>query len=91
MRGLTAGSRVRALAVAGTLAGCSAAQEAADPEESSRYLYVWAGDPDPEDQDFLVVIDSDSKSASYGDVSASPSLPCWIGSPAPRPKWGRST
>jgi hypothetical protein len=38
MRGLMAGSIVRALAAAGALTGCSAGQDAAGPEEASRYL-----------------------------------------------------
>jgi hypothetical protein len=36
----------------------------------SRYLYVWAADPDSSDSDFLAVIDVDSTSPSYGHVMA---------------------
>ena len=42
---------------------------AAEPKAAS-YLYAWAGDEDEKDSDFLVVIDADPKSASYGKVVA---------------------
>lgn len=34
------------------------------------YIYAWTGDEDEKDSDFLAVIDSDPKSASYGKVVA---------------------
>jgi len=51
-------------------AGCSPARAPGDSDEASRYLFVWAGDPDPGDSDFLAVIDVDSTSASYRQVLA---------------------
>jgi len=36
----------------------------------SRYLYVWAGDPDEADSDFLAVIGVDPASERYGEVLA---------------------
>ena len=34
----------------------------------SRYLYIWAGDADQTDPDFLVVLDVNPSSAGYGQV-----------------------
>jgi hypothetical protein len=36
----------------------------------SRFLFVWAGDADKQQSDFLAVIDADPKSAGYGSVVA---------------------
>ena len=44
----------------------SAASEA--PKQSGSYLYVWSGDADEKDSDFLAIVDADPKSATYGDV-----------------------
>lgn len=38
--------------------------------EGSRYLYVWAGDKDEKDSDFLMVIDALPSSATYAQVVA---------------------
>lgn len=38
------------------------------PEKSNSYLFVWAGDADEKDSDFLAVVDADPKSPTYGDV-----------------------
>jgi hypothetical protein len=59
-----------ALLPAGVSAGCSPAEAPGDSDEASRHLFVWAGDSDPGDSDFLAVIDVDSTSASYGEVLA---------------------
>ncbi len=40
------------------------------PPTASRYLYVWAGDKDEKDSDFLAVVDVHPKSAAYGRVVA---------------------
>ena len=37
---------------------------------SSRHLFVWTGDKDESDSDFLAVIDIDRESASYAEVVA---------------------
>ncbi len=49
------------------IAGCTTPDE---HTTGSRYLYVWAADPDSGDSDFLAVIDVDSASARYGEVVA---------------------
>lgn len=42
---------------------------AAAPEvASSRYLFVWAGDADKQESDFLAVVDVDRHSPGYGEV-----------------------
>lgn len=38
------------------------------PDAPSRFLYVWAGDKDEKDTDFLAVVDVNQKSSTYGDV-----------------------
>jgi hypothetical protein len=38
------------------------------PTSGSRYLFVWAGDADKQESDFLAVIDADPGSATYGAV-----------------------
>ena len=50
-------------------------------QPSSRYLFVWAGDADRKDSDFLAVIDADASSGSYGSVLTT--LP--VGAVATRP------
>jgi hypothetical protein len=52
------------------LGSAAAASEPAAPKPSGTYLYVWAGDADEKDSDFLAVIDADAKSNSYGQVVA---------------------
>ena len=37
-------------------------------DEPSRYLYVWAGDKDQKESDFMAVVDVHPKSATYGQV-----------------------
>ena len=37
---------------------------------ASEYIFVWSGDPDSLDSDFLSVIDVDATSSTYGDVVA---------------------
>ncbi len=46
---------------------CACTREPA-PVPGSRYLYVWAGDSDGKDSDFLAVIDVRPTSATYGQV-----------------------
>ncbi len=48
---------------------------------SSRFLFVWAGDADRQESDFLAVIDVDPRSASYASVVAT--LP--VGAAGTRP------
>ena len=38
-------------------AGCSPARAPGDSDKASHYLFVWAGDPDVGDSDFLAVIE----------------------------------
>jgi hypothetical protein len=45
---------------------CSSTQSRTD--EPARFLYVWAGDKDERDSDFLAVIDVRPGSPTYGDV-----------------------
>ena len=52
------------------LTGCAGSAPGGGEGQSSpsRYLYVWAGDADGADADFLAVIDVDPGSSRYGDV-----------------------
>ena len=69
---------VRRLLLLGSvvLCGCSTARSRsgtpADVRGSgpARYLYVWAGDKDEKDSDFLAVVDIRQNSPSYGQVIA---------------------
>ena len=61
------------LGVAVLLAGCHAGgpSPAATPEVAdSRYLFVWAGDADKRESDFLAVVDVDRRSPTYAEVVA---------------------
>jgi hypothetical protein len=40
------------------------------PDGGSKFLFVWAGDADRKESDFLAVIDVDSRSANYASVVA---------------------
>ncbi len=57
------------LALAGLVAAC-----ADQPEKTATtpapYLFVWAGDKDKQDEDFLAVVDLRNGSMTYGDVVA---------------------
>lgn len=48
----------------------TAVTPAACPNRGAISLYVWAGDKDERDSDFLAVIDVQPNSATYGDVIA---------------------
>lgn len=52
------------------IAGCHAgpSQPVAAPVASSRYLFVWAGDADKRESDFLAVVDVDRQSPRYAEV-----------------------
>jgi 56kDa selenium binding protein (SBP56) len=57
-----------------TLAGCHGSQPStvADRQDNgSRYLFVWAGDRDKQESDFLAVVDVDRRSTRYAQVVAS--------------------
>lgn len=71
MHGLMRCLPTLALVSVGISAGCSPDRAPVEPDEASRYLFVWAGDPDPGDSDFLAVVDVDSTSAGYGELVAS--------------------
>ena len=61
------------LATALLIAGCrSGAPGSAAPREAagSRHLFVWAGDADKQDSDFLAVVDIDPRSPTYAEVVA---------------------
>lgn len=45
-------------------------ESAALPPGAARYLYVWAGDKDEKESDFLAVVDVRPSSATYGQVLA---------------------
>ena len=63
--------RARAALLVGALLVWGCAPDANDPPElPSRYLYVWAGDSDGADSDFLAVIDVQPSSATYARVVA---------------------
>lgn len=71
-------SRILLLGLTMLTVGCAAgsSESEADGERSTGpapLLYIWAGDLDknPNDSDFLAVLDSDPDSATYGEVLAS--------------------
>lgn len=49
---------------------CSKSNSHQVAETESDYLYVWAGDKDGEDSDFLAVLDVHKSSATYGEIIA---------------------
>jgi hypothetical protein len=53
---------------ASALLASSCKQPSFYPPTASRYLYVWAGDADGKDSDFLAVVDASPESRSYGQV-----------------------
>ena len=58
------------LAAALLLTGGAAANPPEPPPERGSYLYVWSGDADEKDSDFLAVIDARSSSPAYGSIVA---------------------
>jgi hypothetical protein len=61
------------LTTAVLFAGCHATRSnpVVTPEvASSRYLFVWAGDADKRESDFLAVVDVDRQSSTYAEVVA---------------------
>jgi hypothetical protein len=64
---------IRALGAAALLtivAACSSPPPAPTPTAARSLLYVWAGDVDESDPDFLAVIDADAGSPGYGRLIA---------------------
>ena len=59
-------SRTGAIALAIALSAC--ASPAPERPAGSHYLFVWSGDDDHADSDFLAVVDADPSSPSYGRV-----------------------
>ena len=61
---------IRVVFVSVVMGGC-ANSPASDPAAAvSQYLFVWSGDLDSSDSDFLSVIDADAASATYGAIVA---------------------
>jgi hypothetical protein len=60
----------RFLSLAVLIAGCHGGQTASPPPEvaGSRHLFVWAGDADQGQSDFLAVVDVDPNSPTYASV-----------------------
>src|SRR5262249_40787458 len=61
------------LAGAAMIAGCHAGAPAppgTPAAADSRYLFVWAGDSNKQESDFLAVIDVDRRSSTYAQVVA---------------------
>jgi len=50
--------------------GCSKQEVTVAPGTAGALLYVWAGDADHKEADFLAVVDADSASSEYGKVIA---------------------
>ena len=76
--------RWRTLVTALTISACHAGAATPDPQPrtaSSGYLFVWAGDADKREADFLAVIDVDRRSVNYASVVAT--LP--VGATGTRP------
>ena len=68
-RGIRTLRSIIAVATLGAFAGCSGSGAADAPNASpARFLYVWAGDKDEKESDFLAVIDVRPSSATYGNV-----------------------
>lgn len=59
-----------ALALAGVETSAKATEQRTADRLVGSYLYVWAGDADEKDSDFLAVVDADPASAGYGSVVA---------------------
>jgi hypothetical protein len=57
-------------AAAVSVCGIAVADEKPTPRVPGSYLYVWAGDADEQESDFLAVIDANAGSKSYGQVVA---------------------
>lgn len=62
-------SRIGLLIASLAIGTAAPAAQAAAPADGS-YLFVWAGDADEKESDFLAVIDADATSATYGKVVA---------------------
>ncbi len=58
-------------ALAGLLAACADRPETARGGAGADFLFVWAGDKDKQDSDFLAVVDLRRDAATYGNVVAS--------------------
>jgi hypothetical protein len=56
--------------VAVALASIACGSRRALPPGAARYLYVWAGDKDEKDSDFLAVVDVRLESPTYGQIIA---------------------
>jgi hypothetical protein len=65
-----AAGRRAALASALLLAGCHAGSPSESDAAASRYLFVWAGDEDKKESDFLAVVDVDRQSPTYARLVA---------------------
>jgi hypothetical protein len=50
--------------------GCSKIENSQESVSAATYLFVWAGDADEEDSDFLAVIDARPAAPTYGQVVA---------------------
>lgn len=64
-------SRLPCITIAALIAGCHprpATLAAAPTIGDSHYLFVWAGDADKQESDFLAVLDVDRQSHTYGEV-----------------------
>ena len=61
--------RMISCACVALLAGC-ATNDAVAPAGGAKYLYVWSGDEDAAEEDFLATIDADPASRDYGRVIA---------------------
>lgn len=62
------------LAAAVVIAACHTNSQqplASPPESPGRYLFIWAGDADKQDSDFLAVVDVDRHSPTYAQVITS--------------------
>jgi len=59
-----------ALALIALVPGCSQIDHPQEPVSAATHLFVWAGDADEEDSDFLAVIDARRAEPTYGQVVA---------------------
>jgi hypothetical protein len=53
------------------LVGCHKPRKTSQTNSGSRYLYIWMGDKDEKDDDFIAVVDVREGSPTYGKFVAS--------------------
>lgn len=81
MKTTLAAAWVVAVLVAIACSGCTAPDTLSEGSSQASYLFVWAGDKDEADSDFLAVVDARRSEPTYGQVLAT--LPVGVGGTMP--------